>query len=657
MIASNVAMALSIARGIIKLAGRADRLLAEKVGVTSDLILTMPTLSGGPGGIQMTKELKNYVEETKNNTPDPLSSNRGKIEELLKQPAPDPAQITKWYGLIFPERAIFPVLDPDSEYIKNLKNLYPEMDLKDKDTRAAAFYIGPGKDHRQIGYAWRMAMLVLDVVSEFGAENTSLFVRDEKIRSIVQAVLERFSKPDFESYHVWSPFLLHALSSTLNGVLDARHAYQDDDKWLTAMLGALATAREKAEDGDNYILGLFQSKGYPLLISEGLSAAALTLDYNDAGDFEKITADVLREAAPLVKGDTNFRYFFQDHWGDLFRAGLCSAEKYGSKMLEEKSPLMRETLLAVVKELSTATDAQLLSPEVVFKITDAALGAVSLNPDLILDVAEPEWLKKLISSVIETAGNQGIRKTFSKKGFEAIVSSAAGTMAEYPELIIKEPGLVQKLVGSTLKAVGSLDNCLDAEAIASAAVKASLEVVVRNPDLLDTRYPDFLVDCAKRLAALVGSKKISRIQAADIVTAAAEAMVLNPVLFDEFEGKLAGEVVETVVELSDGDDAKLIAGATLVEVTRLLLGTIACRGRRLIGKGSVTELGNRLTKVLNAGLTCAVEELGHHMDVSSLPMVLSGLVAAVAQGDITVVDPNDPQFMEFFMSLADHSGA
>jgi len=65
MIASNVAMALSIARGIIKLAGRADRLLAEKVGVTSDLILTMPTLTGGPGGIQMTKELKKYVEETK----------------------------------------------------------------------------------------------------------------------------------------------------------------------------------------------------------------------------------------------------------------------------------------------------------------------------------------------------------------------------------------------------------------------------------------------------------------------------------------------------------------------------------------------------------------------------------------------------------------
>lgn len=39
---STAALAISIAKGVIKLAGRIDRLMAEKAATTGDLVLPMP---------------------------------------------------------------------------------------------------------------------------------------------------------------------------------------------------------------------------------------------------------------------------------------------------------------------------------------------------------------------------------------------------------------------------------------------------------------------------------------------------------------------------------------------------------------------------------------------------------------------------------------
>ncbi|OPY67380.1 MAG: hypothetical protein A4E62_02293 [Syntrophorhabdus sp. PtaU1.Bin002] len=652
MITANVALALSIARGLIKLSGRTDRLLAEKEGVSSDLILGMPSFGAGPSMVIMVGELKKYLEDTKDDSPDPLGTIRQDIENELSQTRPSGAKIKKWFTLFFPQKAIFPVLDPDSEYIKNLKEKCPELNLNDKDILTAAFCIRPGKDQRQMGYGWRMALLIVGVMAEFGAENTALFTRDETLRSIVQAVLIRFSKPDLESYDAWSPFLRQALTATLNGVLDARQAYQGNDPWLNTILNALAKAREKAEDGDDYILGLIQGKCYRVLISESLSAAAATLDSTCAGDFEKVITDILKEAAPLVSKSKNFHDFFQDHWGDLVHAGLASLEKYGPGILKDESPLLRDTLLAIVKELSQATDAQFLSGDVLFKITDAALSAVSAYPDSVLHDIEQKWLKKLIESMLETIGNQGIRNTFSKKCLETIIGNAAGTMAENPELIIKEPGLFQDLVGSILKAVKGV-NSLDADSIATAATAASFQVLARNPSLLGTRYPYLVADCAERLADLVVSKKIHRIQAADIITVVSQAVVLNPILFNEVQERLAGEVIGIVVEAAQKDDKKLIAGTALVEVVRYVLDAVASHGIALIGTGSLAQFSDKAAKVLDAGLVRGAEQLGKNLSLSSLPMVLSGLVAALARGDITIIDSNDPQFIKVFVGLVE----
>ena len=316
-------------------------------------------------------------------------------------------KITHFFETFLPEKALAEVIAPDSEYLTKLGQFYPTLNLDETETRLAAFYIRAGKDDRTIGYAGRVGLLVVDVLAEFGTENTSLFVRDKNTQSVVQAVLTRFSHPDLENYDGWSPLLRHAISSTLNGVFDARDAYQGDDRWLCAMLDALAAAR--LEGGDDYLLGLLQGKGYRLLLSTTLGTAAEQIGNKNANEFEKIAADIFKAAAPLVKSnDKNFADFFGAHWGDLLNAGLRSLQKHGPRLLNGESPLLRETLVAVVKQLAETDGKELLTSEALVSVVDAIIGAVAAKPELITKDVNAKWLKTLIESVLKTVSTARI---------------------------------------------------------------------------------------------------------------------------------------------------------------------------------------------------------------------------------------------------------
>jgi hypothetical protein len=651
MITSEAAsLTLSIAQGLIKLGGRVDRLMAEKEAITGNYILPMPPVRSGPGGIEMVQDIKTLLAETRDKTPDPLEPHRTKIEELLEQDTPDPKKVSEWYKRFFPHRAKYALINPDDEYLKELKRRFPSLDLNDESTLYAAFSIAAGRDEREIGYPWRVALTVVDVLAEFGADNTAMIVHDDKIRPVVRSLLERFSEPDLELYSMWSPLLRHALSSTLNGVLDSREAWQGESEWITAMFDALVSARETG--GDDYLLGLIQGKGYRLLISEGLSEAATLLNDEDAGSFERIMGDVLKEAAPLVKTHTRgFGPFFQDHWGDLFRAGLQSLEKQGPTILKGESPLLRETLLAMVRELAKTSSAELLSSETVFHLADAAIAAVAEKPELITgDIGEP-WLKLLITSVTETIGYQGIRRSFRKEGIEIIVNETLADFAEHPELIIEEPGLLQEITGSVLKKLGGVHRC-EAETIATAAVEGALRAVSENPALLGTRYAEMIADFTGKVGEHVAAKTLTGIQASRIVSAATGAIMGNTVLFMEYENKVAETVLDTVLKAAEKDEMNMLYGTVLVSVVDGLFHTVARHGRTLIGNGTLDQLADRLLDILSAGLACAKEQLGRNLDVPSLPAVLSELVAWVAQEKGVLVDPKDNGFKNHFSALA-----
>ncbi len=77
------------------------------------------------------------------------------------------------------EKTVSSVISPDCEYLRKLGRFYPSLNLDSTETRLSAFYIRAGKDDRTVGYAGRVALLVVDVLAEFGVEHAFLFQRDK----------------------------------------------------------------------------------------------------------------------------------------------------------------------------------------------------------------------------------------------------------------------------------------------------------------------------------------------------------------------------------------------------------------------------------------------------------------------------------------------
>lgn len=646
-------LALSIAKGIIKMTGRIDRLMAEKEATTGDFILPMPVVSDGPGGIEMVENLKKLLADTEGATPNPITLDRNELNTFLDEDTPKPETVLNLYTRFFPESAQFSFINPDDQFFKELKLRFPTLDLEDESTRYAAFAIASGRDEQQIGYPLRVALIVTDVFAEFGAQNTAMFLHDEKIRPIVQSLLVRFSEPDLGSYSMWSPLLRHALGSTLNGVLDSREAWQGENEWMNAVLNALVSSRK--ENGEDYLLGLMYGTGYRLLISRGLSEAATILGDETAGLFEKVVSDILSAAAPLVKEDTkDFGPFFQDHWGDLFRAGLRSLEKYGPTILKDESPILKKTLMAMISALTDTQGTHLLSNETVFNLTDAVISAVASKENLLTEDIEEPWLKELINSVIQTVGDQGTRRSLSKEGLEGMVNRTLNVFAEHPELIIEKPGLLQELVRNVLENVSGHDS-LKVNAIATAAVEGALDAVAENPALIRTPYAEIIADFAGKMANKVAAETITGIQAADIIAVTAEAIMLNPILFIEVENKLSDIIVDAVLNAYEEVGTNILYGSILVVVIDELLGKIARYGRSLLDEGSPEDLKDWLTALLTAGIERARVELGRNIDLVTLPIILAELPMAVSRVDLVEIDSEDPEFIKIFIDLADRA--
>lgn len=648
------ALAITVAKGTIKLAGRLDHLMAEKEAVQGDLIIPMPPESDGPDRETRIEMLRKYLRDTIGDTPDPLGTDRKRLENLLaKDLVPDESDL--FFTRLFPEQASPPLTSPDAKYVAALRQYVPTVNWDEKTNKAAlqaAFYIAAGRDERGLGYPARVGLLVADVIAEFGAENTALFVRDPNAQTIVQSVLANFARPDLENFEDWSPFLRHALGATLNGLLDSRTVLAGHAKWADALLGALASVRAASENPDNYLVGLLNGSGYGLLLGEGLKLAGQQLSEGQAGVFKDIAADFLTQAAPLVeKNKGGFGDFFKDHWGDLLRGGLSAAANHGPALLEGKSPLMQRTLLAVMNQLAAVPGTDYFTADTAFHLAKAALGSVASNPDLLKGAVGEAWLRELIGSVAGTISDSGLRESFSNAGLEQIFSHTLATFALHPELIIAQPGLAQDVLAGVLTEVSS-SGSLAIEPLADAAVSGALDALVQHPDLLGTKFGPYLAEMAGSLAKAVADKGLSSLQAADVVTAATEAMTRNPELFARLEDNLSAAVLQAVLQASDKSELKLAAGDTLVEIVHEVFVSVACYGATFAETKGVDELGATLEDALSAGFTVAEKELGRQLDRPAIPVVLGGVVRGFLRGELTDLDPKSKNFQKVFNQLA-----
>ena len=661
MIATEAAsLAISIAKGLIKLAGRVDRLMAEKDAVAGDLLIPMPPESAAPDVEIALNLLSDYLQETKDADPDPLGVDRKRLQTLLaKQPVPD-----EWFAFferIFPEKAHPPVIRPDAQYLQALKKWAPSLNWEDPgntEVCKAAFYVASGRDQRGLGYGARLGLLVADVITEFGAEQTALFVRDQHAQTIVQAVLARFSKPELENFDDWSPFLRHALSATLNGFLDSRKVLASHAQWADALFEALARAREESPDGDNYLVGLVSGQGYSLLIGEGLQAASVALAAEHSGVFTEIAAEFLIEAAPLFKtNQQDFGAFFKEHWGDLLHGGLNALAKNGPRLLNKQSPLLQETLLAVMNQLAAAPSTAYFSSDTVIGLTEVAIVAVARNPDLIEGTLGKKWLAQLINSVAGAISDSGPRAAFSREALEGIFKNTLSTFAQHPDLIISNPGLAQDLVASILQAVADTKG-LELAPLASAGVGGALQALARHPELAGTNFGPYVAELAGDLATRVASRGLAATQAADLLSAVIEVTLRNQPLFAMLEKNVVSIVLDSILDVANdtkttAGQVKLLAGATLVDVTREVVATVARYGTSFVENNSVKALADQLETTLEAGLNRANKELGRRMDQAAIPFVLAALVRKLLRGELPNPDPESENFKKTFSEITD----
>lgn len=640
---------ISLAKGAIKLGNRLDVLLAEKTAVEGTFVLPMPAIADAPSGVLQVRELRAYLAAHATAAPrDPLGDLRVRLVRTLKENEPDAELVGLCFQRVFPQRMKAPAVEPDSLYIAELRKVLPALDISDGDALAAAFHVAAGRDSRGLNYGMRVGLLVADVIAEFGAENTALFVRDPQLRQAAQAVLERFAEPDLETFPAWGGLVRHALSSTLNGLLDARSKLGVDAAWVSALLDVLAEARDDAH-GDEFVIGLFQGRGYSRLLSEGLTRAAAELAVDQTSAFKQMAAAIIGTAAPLTR-DQSFGTFFNDHWTDLLRGGLLALEKQTPVLLKDKPELVRDVSIALVRALAATPQARLLSTQTLVHLTDAAVGAVAAKPALLTQVAGGKpWLEVLLGSVVSTVSRDGVRQALEGKGVATIVDDVAGLLATHPELLIKNPELIREVVGPVLNAVQTLRS-LDAHNLAQAAAMGALTAMVARHGLSDTRFAPLTIEFTGRVAELVQSETIRGIDAPELINVAIATLLNNPRVL-ELHGNLAASVLFAVQTAAAADPRGLLSGPMLVATIQEVLAATARYGR-LKAEASLAKLTTELTQVIRSSLSSAADQLGRNLALSGVPLVIGGMVAAWARGEIVAIDPADLIFRTAFERLA-----
>ncbi len=653
-------LAVTAAKGLIKLTQRVDLVLAERVAVQGLLPTIQPSMILRPPPEVTVPALERLLTDTPTEPQDALGPDRVEIQTAVDDARGGAQNNDILVGFMhkhLPEQALGDTLDLNGDVLRALKKRRPDWDLHDAEVRIAAFAISPGEDSRQKGYTWRLALTVVDVLAEFGAENTALFTRDERTQGIVKAILQRFAAADLQTTDSGDALVRAALSATLNGALDAKEHLDVGEEWLDGLLGALLAARASVPEArrDEFLLGLFRGKGYPRLVGALLTEAATRLATDDATVFESIAADVLKEAGAQFARGTKFGEFLKTHWGDLLRAGLGSLAKRGNVVFADQSPIVQGVLSATISELSETPNHKFLSGEMLVGVVDAAVGAVATKPDL-LEGIDPPWLQTFVRSVATTISSHGVRKTFSQAGLEATVTGVLAAFSEHPELIVANPGLAQELVRGVLADLSKLDR-QSAEVLAKSVLGSALDVLAARPELAGTRYPKLIGSLAGHVGDLVEQKSLSKVQAGDVVRVLAQSVAENPELFVKTAEGLATIVVDAVVDVSKGNHGKLIAGATLVEVLRSVAEAAAASGQAALDRHPLSALKAGIMSVLVAGLQRAETQLGRELGVSAIAPILGGLVTAWARGDLAQIDPTDAQFQALFSQLAARAAA
>ncbi len=640
---------VKIAKGIIKLTRQIDLVMAEKYAVQGELALAVPVFVSGLTPHEIITELTDFCH----NNPELTEQEKTQINDICT--ASIPAELERAVETYLPDLLLYKNTDLESDFIKRMKEVRPEW-AGDNDIILSAYFIRSGKDERNKSYKWRLALTVVDVLAEFGAENMALFTRDKNFQNIIGAILARFAESDMQKLDSNRQVFKSMISATLNGLLDAEKNFDIDNKWAGVIIDSLSNARESLplDRQDEFLMGLIMGKSYPVLVAHILSSSADSFDDTTASEFTNIASDFLKQVSLLIinTGNTKFSGFFNDHWGDILRAGFKSAEAYGPELIRGDSPLLAKVLGAVAENLAGCDDNLLLSSDMVAGIVNAGISAIAENPDLACDLIDQDWLSALVNSVTGSIADAGIRAAFTKKGLEIMAKDLFGTFALHPELIIERQGIPQELLKSILTEFKNMDG-FSREALAIAAVSASLKGISEHPELIKLNYPRLIASIAGKIGLLVKEKKISGIHGTDLIGIVSMSLEENPGLFNDLGDDIVSQIITLTITISKQEDVLLISGGVVMNLVQDILGSFAAHGRKIMTRfdNNSAALTDQFAQVLRAGVSRAGSQLGKRIGVSSVAPLLGKLIKAWVNGELHQVDPDSNEFKIFFDEL------
>ncbi len=671
---AGISIALSVVRGLIRLHGRVDGILAVKATAGELPFQLIPT----PHTPDVDEEVVDeFFFPQPGNTLRQLSdadrSDAQKVRlhqvfELVYEADGLSEPLTKRTGPQLSGLSNSEVATVTDAYLKikgmaGGQQVFQDSigDLKGDD--ALAYYVvGSARLSNNPAFA-RMLLATADVLLEVAGENAGLLVSDPKTAGVIQTAIDEFAgKHDFDDDTAGMIFrkLLTAASVTLE---THRHIIADD-RAGKALVEALSELRQNPPtnpatgapyNGDEFVAGLLTRGGFERLLASFMTNLANDPHFSATDNLLRQTiGTVLKEVAEALPDG-------------LTRAeGLQIVEAtvgVVAENLETRQRLRYETggktysiggyvLTILLDEIGTAAGggalaAKIKDGSILGVLYEAVLKGFADRPDLIAnsagdDAATRAYIKDMVTGLLPILQDQPFGEAVSSKLLERIVAKSLAVTANHADILTGENGYAAKVVEAALRTAAPLvSGGLTGDEITS-IVDAAVGAAAANLNMVD--MSDDLRPLAEAFAASLTAGSIADLRSRDQRIAVAKAFLVsladNPKTWQRLskaighgQTDVAKPVLEGLVAGIAAGGGDVLTGPIMQQAVQRSIGVALNQADLLIDRkmdeAVLQSLGHALTQSAR-DIVAVTPGVGADMLPRLLQGALTGFLNAVA---------------------------
>lgn len=241
---------------------------------------------------------------------------------------------------------------------------------------ALAFYMVESDRTKTESVAGRIALIVVDVLTEIGAEYVGLVVKDKELSRALETFLKTLSEPELEDLK-GNEFLRHILKTTLVTISDNAEVITDN-KLLESLIKSVS--RELSGDVQALLAGKLYGKLVTVVLAE-------TARHTDVFVKDELLSKVLSSVLDKAAKELPVKDLLSEKGLErLLTIGLKSVAENEELWIGQVDPPLLQKVIEGVVDTVRAKDANgLFKRETVVDLIDVAIGAVAKNPGLVSD--------------------------------------------------------------------------------------------------------------------------------------------------------------------------------------------------------------------------------------------------------------------------------